>query len=134
MWMVILGFAAVIGWFTYVGYQRAVSVDHAKAHYTDALARLKAQPTDPDLKLTALAAGRAYAAIARDDAGDPLFDEVSLMNDINAVCAGAASIDSAAVGGSDVETRLRNLNSLKEGGLISDSEYEARRAAIIERI
>ena len=133
MWIVVVGFLGILGLFTYAGYRRAVSEDRAKLRYREALALLKAEPRNPDLRQQALARGRAYVAIARSDEGDPLFDEVTLMNDISAVSAGAGSAP-LAEDTTEVEAKLRTLSSLKDKGLISDSEFELRHSQILERI
>lgn len=59
----------------------------AKRAYAVALAALEQHPESVDLRTTALAAGRRYAAAARRVAGKKgraVFDEVALSNDLSA--------------------------------------------------
>ena len=73
----------VIGVFVMVYQFNARS--EAKQAYLESLEKLKRDPENPDLREQTLALGRAYAR-----KGVPGFDEVALMNDINAACARAA--------------------------------------------
>jgi hypothetical protein len=98
--------------------------------YRSALAKLKANPTDPNLKEETLRLGRAYAAMSREQKAATIYDEMALMNDINAATAGAtkqASVES-------VEDRLRKLADLQVKGLISADEYAERRKRLIEEV
>ena len=63
----------------------------AKASYQASLAKLKSNPTNPDLKQRTQL-GRIYSNLTRRKRGVTIFDEVALMNDINAACAGATLI------------------------------------------
>ena len=56
----------------------------AKKDYQESLQRLKRDPNDPDLREKTLELGRYYSNLIRDSKGHSLFDEVALMNDINA--------------------------------------------------
>lgn len=105
--------------------------------YQQSLANLKANPRNADLRQRTLALGRAYSSLMRDKKGQTVFDEVALMNDINAACAGASEflIDNPAIAApDDIEARLEKLLSLKNRNLIDDSEYSARRKEILESI
>lgn len=61
----------------------------AKQEYENALLKLKDDPNNPDLRLETLRLGRLYSDLTRDAKGRSLFDEVAMMNDINAACARA---------------------------------------------
>lgn len=108
----------------------------AKQDYDDALAWLKRRPTDADLKQRTLHFGRVYANLTRNRRGVAIFDEIALMNDINAACAGAAGQPqpTEAVPTLSVEARLTQLSKLKESGFISDQEYAQRRQKILDEI
>jgi hypothetical protein len=60
--------------------------------YLGALDDLKDDPDNPDARQEALRLGREYAALTRELqglGGHTIFDEVALMNDLNAAGAGA---------------------------------------------
>jgi hypothetical protein len=69
--------------------------------YQASLTRLKLDPIDATLRQATLGLGRTYSNLSRDRTGVTLFDEVALMNDINAACAAA----SASVGQSQSPSR-----------------------------
>lgn len=109
----------------------------ARQAYQKSLANLKADPRNADLRQQTLALGRAYSNLMRDKKGQTVFDEVALMNDINAACAGAANFPldkSPTVFADSVEARLEKLLSLKNRNLIDDIEYSTRRKEILESI
>jgi hypothetical protein len=85
-WFVI---GLVVGALVLIG--QALALAQAKKAYFAALERLKRDPHNPDLREEALARGRAYAGVSKGlaSAGVTVFDEVALMNDINAACARA---------------------------------------------
>lgn len=109
----------------------------ARQAYQKALASLKVDPRNADLRQQTLALGRTYSNLMRDKKGQTVFDEVALMNDINAACAGASDFPAvmpAIVKQDDIEARLGKLLSLKNRNLIDESEYSARRREILESI
>lgn len=115
--------------------EKAKSESHKK--YQASLKDLEADPRNAVLRQRTLALGRTYSNLMRDNKGNTVFDEVALMNDINAACAGAPdfTIEKPIVKVSDsVEARLEKLLSLKERKLINDSEYISRRKEILESI
>lgn len=105
--------------------------------YQGALAELRSAPTNPDIKQRALDLGRAYAGLTRQQKGTTVFDEMALSNDISAATAGAtAAAPSSAPStpstpAASVADRLRQLDGLKADGLVSDAEYQERRAKIL---
>jgi hypothetical protein len=106
--------------------------DEACRQYQRSLAELKTNPGNADLRQRTLALGRIYSNLMRDKKGNTLFDEVALMNDINAACAAtqqALPVASPAV--NDIESRLRRLQDLKIKGLIDNEDYEKRKAEIM---
>ncbi len=117
---------------------KAKALEAAKQAYLKALSTLKSDPTNADRKQRTLALGRAYSNLTRDKKGNTVFDEVALMNDINAACA-AASVSperqlAVAAPPKSIEERLSTLGQLKDKGLIEHSEYEKRRAEILGSI
>ena len=110
--------------------------DEARVRYQNALQNLKADPTNADLKQQTLALGRAYSKLTRDKKGNTVFDEVALMNDINAACAGASSIErvSQATFIGAIEERLSKLSSLRSNALIDDTDFARRKKEILDSI
>ena len=117
------------------GYLSSKAQENAKAAYQQALLELKGNPTNPDIKQKALTLGRAYSNLTRDNKGQTVFDEVALMNDINAACAAAVVSDQAGVHiGRSLEERLQRLTELHSKGLISEAEFHKQRESIIKSI
>ena len=105
----------------------------AKEAYDRSLAELKRKPTNPDLKQRTLALGRAYSNLTRQHKGVTLYDEVALSNDINAACAGATAHVHPSQQPS-VQSRLQRLAELRQQGLLSDEEFQAQRARILQEL
>ena len=108
-------------------------VQKAKENYEKSLAKLKENPTDADLKQATLELGRIYSNLTRDSKGVTTVDEIALMNDINAACAAASSINPLSTSQS-IEDRLNNLSNLLEKGVISQLEYDSQRKEILDNI
>ena len=134
VWFIVIGIVVIAVWW---GWQMEKSNTEAREAYQQTLAMLKADPRNPDLRQQTLALGRAYSNLMRDKKGQTIFDEVALMNDINAACAGAAThglSDTENSPFNEIETRLEKLSMLKTRGLIDETEYSTRRKAILEEI
>lgn len=137
--VIVIAIVIFIGLAIYSGMKQAKELEAAKQRYLDSLSKLKSNPTNADLKQRTLAFGRAYSNLTRDKKGNTVFDEVALMNDINAACA-AASVNTALAQSvsltptKTIEERLRTLAELKEKGLIESSEHEKRRIEILADI
>ena len=104
----------------------------AREAYSFSLERLKERPNDPDCKQKALQLGRLYASWTRYLQGDSrvtLFDEVALGNDLQAACAAVSATPS--VDRITPEERLQRLEDLRQRGLITEQEYESKRAEIL---
>ncbi len=119
-------------------------MEDAESAYRNSLAQLKVEPTNSDLRQRTLELGRYYSHLARDSQGVTIFDEIALMNDINAVCGGTTSITGASTSqpspspaptiSMSIEDRLAKLSDLRSKGLIDDQEYETRRQKILDEI
>ncbi|PLY59564.1 hypothetical protein HBH1_02074 [Herbaspirillum sp. BH-1] len=111
-------------------------LDAAKQAYHQSLEQLKQKPADPELRQSTLAKGRHYSNLTRDKKGVTMFDEVALMNDINAACAGASAFQTreSASQGPSIEDRLKRLSGLHSSGAITDEEYSCRRATILSEV
>jgi uncharacterized membrane protein len=109
--------------------------EQAYKDYQTALEVLKIEPTNPILRQEALELGRVYANHVRNSQGVTLFDEVALMNDINAVTAGATSHVNAPAPTSDsTKARLTKLSELRANGVITEQEYVAKRQKILDEL
>jgi hypothetical protein len=110
----------------------------ANAAYRLSLQRLKSNPTDADLRQRTLQLGRTYSNLTRNRRGVTVFDEVALMNDISAACAGATSGSPAnpivPMPSSSIEERLVTLSDLRSKDLIDEQEYNLRRQKIIDEV
>lgn len=106
----------------------------ANQAYQGSLTKLRSNPTDPELRQQTLNLGRHYSNLARNQKGVTVFDEVALMNDINAACAAATSQPVAVETPSTVasiEDRLAKAEKLRDAGAINADEYAAKRAQIL---
>jgi hypothetical protein len=137
IWVFIIG-GVVIAVLAAMG--KSTAMKAAKTAYEKSLNDLAADPTNAALRKATLALGRAYANLTRDQKGVTVFDEVALMNDINAACGGALAIPQANSGSnsltknSSLHDRLKQLEDLKNQGLISDAEYSSKRTQLLAEI
>jgi hypothetical protein len=125
------------GFAIYGGIAKANAIAKAKADYQASLAELTAEPTSPARRKTTLELGRAYSNLTRDKKGVTLFDEVALMNDINAACGGATTLASSSQqpnASPSLSDRLSRLQQLKDQSLISDAEFQLKRQQLMSEI
>jgi hypothetical protein len=136
MEFILLVIVIIVGFAIYSGVQKTNAIESAKAAYLSSLSELKSAPTNADIKQRTLALGRTYSNLTRDKKGNTLFDEVALMNDINAACAGATAHPYAIGHASSAspEERLRTLGDLRSKDLIDDIEFAKRRSEILSSI
>ncbi len=110
----------------------------AKAAYEKSLIKLKSNPASADVRQRTLHLGRAYSSLTRSSQGVTVFDEVALMNDINAACGAGvtspANSEPAASAKPSIEQRLERLGELKVQGLLSEEEYHSRRQKILDEV
>ena len=67
--------------------------------------------------------------------GTANFDEIALMNDINAACARAESkVATGENAKPSIEVRLAKLDELRSRQLITEQEYQSRRMQILEEV
>lgn len=112
--LVILGLlvCASIAW----NANRARRLREAKEAYQAALAALSANPSDNNLRIRALEAGRYYADLARKYAGGgrrAVFDEVALSNDLSARSGASPSAPAPASAASGTKTCPQCAESVK---------------------
>lgn len=110
----------------------------ARQAYRDSLQKLGEHPTHRALRQRTLELGRAYSNLTRGKKGVTLFDEVALMNDINAACGSAMTVVNArqrqpgsSSGEPSTEQRLARLRELHAKGVIDDEEYRGQRSRIL---
>jgi len=116
--------------------QRAQALASARDDYQKSLNYLKAHPTNAEVRQGTLEYGRRYSNLTRSNKGVTIFDEVALMNDINAACGGATTISEKkeTFPTQTIEDRLQRLVELKNRGLIDEHEYASRRQKILDEI
>ncbi len=106
-------------------------LQNAHEEYLSALESLKNNPTNADIKQNTLALGREYSSITRQfhngNKSVTIYDELSLMNDINAACANVSKLPT-------IKERLQTLEELNQKELISEAEYELKRQQILNEI
>ena len=150
MEIIIVVFVIAIAWGIFVANVK----EKSRVAYQQCLARLKQDPTNANLRQQTLQLGRNYSALTRNGKGVALFDEVALMNDINAATAGAANIvnqqyqqpqyaqpqyqqpQQAVMTAPQptIEDRLARLDQLKGQGVITEDEYISKRQQILSEI
>lgn len=129
-----------IGRITFLAIAKTEKIATSKAAYHASLETLTGDPTNPRLRKATMEFGRVYSNIARNNNGVALFDEVALMNDINAACGGITAISNSGNpptppdAGLSIQDRLTKLRQLKEHGFISESEYEKKRQQLISEV
>jgi len=130
-----LTFFSVVIIGVFAGIAASGKLQAAKIAYQDSLRALKSDPTNPDLRQKTLELGRAYSQLTRRGKRVALFDEMALANDLNAAAGGstliAPSRNANPTAAPELD-RLRKLDQLKEGGLVSEEEYVAKRQKIID--
>ena len=112
-------------------------IRQAKRVYETHLAQLRQNPRSPKLRKVTLEAGRVYAATTRYKEGGriTLFDETAIENELEAASAAAAAPSTPTGNGSlSIEQRLEHLASLRNKNLISNDEYQVKRAAILAEL
>lgn len=126
-----------------VGLGKNQAAQEAKKAYEESLSSLKSDPTNAELRQATLEKGRKYSNLTRNGKGVALFDEVALMNDLNAAAGGTMAIaqspgpvvisraSATASGVESAEVRLDQLSRLKSKGLIDDAEFQEKRARIL---
>lgn len=113
----------------------AEEISEAGQEYQRSLATLRSNPTNADLRQMTLQLGRIYSNLTRDKKGVTVYDEVALMNDINAACAASATISKGkAANEQTIEERLAKLSELRSKGVIDDQEYTSKRLKILDEV
>jgi hypothetical protein len=109
----------------------------AKDAYQVSLSQLKKDPANSNLRQKTLSLGRTYSNLMRDKKGITIFDEMALMNDINAACAATSQMTasySQATNQASIEERLTQLQNLREKGLINEDDFARRKREIMDQL
>ena len=142
MEIVIIGVVIVVAYAVIMAAARS----QAKAAYESSLAQLRSNPSDAGLRQRTLTLGRTYSNATRNNKGVTIFDEMALMNDINAACGGTAvahgdsfrpvpaPVALPSANASPLEDRLMRLTKLKEQGLVNDEEYQSKRQQLLSEV
>jgi hypothetical protein len=113
----------------------AEELEEARQEYQRSLTKLKSNPTNADLRQMTLQLGRIYSNLTRDKKGVTVYDEVALLNDINAACAGSTTISKRkAASEQTIEERLAKLSELRSKGVIDEQEYTSKRLKILDEV
>jgi len=141
--ILVITIAAGIGLALWAYAASAIAHDRKKreswTRYQTSLRRLKADPTNASLRESALAFGRSYSQVTREEGKVALYDEVAIMNDIGAACA-AAAVQPSGAATNDYESdppmhRFRIRGAEKDTGadavfeIDADTVQEARKKA-----
>ena len=106
-----------------------------KRAYQNAVQKLKKDPNNPDLRANALQLGRLYSESIKGQTGAEQFNEVTMMNDINAACAGAVVkvevTNAFAVSGKSVAQEIEKLGQLFLAGVVTAEEFERGKALFL---
>ena len=128
----------LIGVIIFMIQQRKRELQEAYYAYQDALRQLKAQPSNVDLRQRTLSLGRQYSNLTRQRRGVTTYDEVAMMNDINAATASTVSIPQSVITAVEskipVEERLKQLDGLKAKGMLTEEEFITRLQQIISEL
>jgi len=127
--LVVIGIVVAIG--IGLGISASNAVEKARQAYATCLQHLKQDPNNPDLREKTLQLGRAYSKKLNNS---KIFDEVVLMNDINAACARATVgqydvgrvevTNPTALSGQSVAQEIDKLKQLFLAGVITAEEFE----------
>lgn len=111
-----------------------------KKNYFDSLIALKNDPKNTVLKMEIVRLGAYYGEQTKKykkrDSEISIYDEASLMKDINAACANIrVDLSSPPTETSkSVQERFIRLSELREKDLVSESEYLHKRQEILDEI
>ena len=119
-------------------YMQQQALTQAQSAYQQSLTWLKNDPINADLRERTLELGRAYSNLTLQKKGGTIFDEVDLMNDINAACATSAANQPKLAPQQppvrSMETRLEMLSELRKRNAVTEAEYEEKRREILNEI
>lgn len=134
VWIIVGGIVVVL---IIIGMAIEAAKERKKQAYLTSLEALKTDPSNATLRQTTLQLGRIYSEATRNNKGITMFDEVALMNDIGAACAGAAHIapsTTPVVQGTSIQDRLRKLKEMRDDGLIDDDDFAKKKQELMDEL
>lgn len=124
---------SLVVWIAFNELQRR-NIAKARDAYGASLRALTKDSGNTHLRQQTLSLGRKYAALAKGDKRT-LFDEVALMNDLNAITPETKEPHTPKKQAtSDAGDRLKELSKLKNEGLITEQEYEEKRKQVLDNM
>lgn len=105
-----------------------------RENYEKALNELKNDPLNTSLKQNALDIGREYSQLNKRLKTKENVNEITLMNDIDAVSISHSMVNTELDFKKMIEDRLILLFSLLEKGLITQEEYQERKKKVLKYI
>lgn len=121
--------------FVVIGIGIAVAIhqqkEEAERAYRASLEALKSDPNNPDLRQKTLELGRTFSKLMRNSKGGTPFDELALMNDINAACARSPEIGVSKAASATIADQIEKLARLREEDIITDDEFNSAKANMI---
>jgi hypothetical protein len=112
--------------------EKAVRLEDTWEEYYEALRALEQAVDDQALKEEAFIRGVVYAGLMRDAGREQEFDEETVTEEIKRTLRlGQPARRSANLGAVE---RLRELAAVLQAGLITDEEYQTKRAEIVASI
>jgi hypothetical protein len=106
-----------------------------KSDYADCIRNCKENPTSPDCRQQAVAAGRKLMHFIREKKSNIEFTELMMLNDLNAAGVTETVINLKVENRKDdIKGKLIVLRDLRQEGLISESEYEIKRNALLMEV
>jgi predicted membrane protein len=125
----------------YVLSQAVRKKEQIRKNYESAKNKLRQQPSNNQLREKALQDGREYYKSLRNGVLS-IYDEQAITNDLAAVAPVSQTnnivqpnIDKADDNSqSDIVVKLEKLNLLKDKGMITESEFEAKRKDLIDKM
>lgn len=111
----------------------AIKAQPKKELYENLLSELSKEPNNSELKTKVLEAGRDYYATLRTDHCLTIYDEQAITNDINSACINITTTQ-VVNNDSDVYEDIKKLSELRDGGILTEEEYNEKKKILLEKI
>lgn len=126
----------IFGLFVKSAFRYGKLIEEAKEAYEKSLHALRKNPNDPTLRQETLRLARKYSSMSpKDKNGRREFDEVAIMNDINAAGAGAVSnvkiANPEVLSGKSITEEIEKLGKLFLAGALTAEEFERGKALFL---
>jgi len=107
---------------------RKTELAQARQAYLDVLAQLKKDPRNEELRETVSRFGQNYILLRQSGPDETRFSEEDLRRDLRSTIPRVSAVEQA---GPPLQERLDQLKLYHQRGLLSDAEYEEKRAEIV---